>query len=42
MKATMENYYSGTDKIIFNGSSADIVNCYAGLDEDNIKSADKV
>ena len=42
VKVTKEHYNTGTDQITLIGSSADIVNFYAGLDEDDIESAGKV
>ena len=37
-----EHYNTGTDQITLIGSNADVVNIYAGLDEDDIESAGKV
>ena len=39
VKVTKEHYNTGTDQITLIGSNADVVNFYAGLDEDDIKSA---
>ena len=42
VKVTREHYKTGTDQITLIGSNADVVNFYAGLDEDDIESAGKV
>ena len=42
VKVTKEHYNTGTDQITLIGSNADVVNFYAGLDEDDIESAGKV
>jgi len=42
VKVTKEHYNTGTDQIILIGSNADVVNFYAGLDEDDIESAGMV
>ena len=42
VKVTKEHYNTDTDQITLIGSNADVVNFYAGLDEDDIKSAGKV
>ena len=42
VKVTKEHYNIGTDQITIIGSNADVVNFYAGLDEDDIVSAGKV
>ena len=39
VKVTKEHYNTGTDQITLIGSNADVVNFYAGLDEDDIDSA---
>ena len=36
VKVTKEHYNTGTDQITLIGSNADIVNIYAGLDEDDV------
>ena len=42
VKVAKEHYNTGTDQITLIGSNADVVNFYAGLDEDDIESAGKV
>ncbi len=42
VKVTKEHYNTGTDQITLIGSNADVVNFYAGLDEDDIESSGKV
>ena len=42
VKVTKEHYNTGTDQITLIDSNADVVNFYAGLDEDDIESAGKV
>ena len=42
VKVTKEYYNTGTDQITLIGSNPDVVNFSAGLDEDDIESADKV
>ena len=42
VKVTKEHYNTDTDQITLIGSNADVVNFYAGLDEDDIESAGKV
>jgi len=42
VKVTKWHYNTGTDQITLIGSNADVVNFYAGLDEDDIESAGKV
>ena len=42
VKVKKEHYNTGTDQITLIGSNADVVNFYAGLDEDDIESAGKV
>jgi len=42
VKVTKEHYNTGTDQITLIGSNADVVNFYAGLDENDIVSAGKV
>ena len=42
VKVTKEHYNTGTDQITLIGSNADVVNFYAGLDEDDIESTGKV
>ena len=42
VKVAKEYYDTGTDQITFIGSNADVVNFYAGLDENDIESAGKV
>ena len=42
VKVAKEHYDTGTDQITLIGSNADVVNFYAGLDEDDIESAGKV
>ena len=39
VKVTKEHYNTGTDQITLIGSNADVVNFYAGLDEDDIESS---
>ena len=41
VKVTKEHYNTGTDQITPIDSNADVVNFYAGLDEDDIESAGK-
>jgi len=42
VKVTKEHYNTDTDQITLIGSNVDVVNFYAGLDEDDIESAGKV
>ena len=42
VKVTKEHYNTGTDQITLIGSNTDVVNFYAGLDEDDIESVGKV
>ena len=42
VKVTKEHYNTGTDQITLIGSNVDVVNFYAGLDEDDIESVGKV
>ena len=42
VKVTKEHHNTVTDQITFIGGNADVENSYAGLDEDDIKSAGKV
>ena len=39
VKVAKEYYDAGTDQITLIGSNVDVVNFYAGLDEDDIESA---
>ena len=42
VKTTKDHFNSGTDQITLIGSNADVVDFYAGLNEQNIESAGKV
>ncbi len=42
VKAAKDHFNSGTDQITLIGSNADVVDFYAGLNEQNIESAGKV
>ena len=42
VKVTKEHYNTDIDQITLIGSNVDVVNFYAGLDEDDIESAGKV
>ena len=42
VKAMKEHYNTGTDQITLIGGNADVLNFYAGLDENEIETAGKV
>jgi len=42
VKAAKEHYYTGTDQITLIGTNTDVVDFYAGLNEQDIESAGKV